>query len=202
MGVGLLLAGILFIWLTARIPGADSNATAGLWLGVLLAGTGMAGIILTGRVVTTVDPAGRRLRIECSGPWGTRSEEMLFDDVACIRVAGVGSRSPRSFWLQIEIVGGKRHSIGRWSGNEEEMNRLAARLCAEIGCDYRGTRPVPPASTVQVLLSASGAVILYAAWFRATVGPWCEAMWFGTAPPVILLTAFALLLSLIRRLMT
>ena len=36
-------------------------------------------------------------------------------------------------------------------------------------------------------------------WFRLEIGPWCPAMWFGTAPPVILVAAFTLLLALFRR---
>lgn len=31
------------------------------------------------------------------------------------------------------------------------------------------------------------------------VGPWCPAMWFGTAPPVIMVATFAILLGLFRR---
>jgi hypothetical protein len=111
LAVGSLLVGILFVWLTSRIAVQDSNTTAAMWLGVLLAGVGLAGLIFDERIVTTVDPA----------------------------------------------------SVG------------------------------------YVIAAALGAVVLYAAWFRFSVGPWCPAMWFGNAPPVFILAGFALLLGLLRR---
>ena len=117
------------------------------------------------------------------------------------KLARLGSRSDGtpSFWLQIERAGGKVFSTGRWSTSETEIRRLAERLSAEIGCECRGGIPLSPASAGRVAAAAIGAVVLYAAWFRFSAGPWCPAMWFGTAPPVIVLATFALLLGLFRR---
>ena len=42
---GSLLAGLLFLWLTCRIPARDSNTVAAMLLGVLLVGGGLAAII-------------------------------------------------------------------------------------------------------------------------------------------------------------
>jgi len=203
MAAGSLLVGLLFIWLTCRIPVQDSNTVAAMWLGVLLVGVGLAAMIWAEEVVTTVDPEQRVLRFDCRRRWGNVSMTVPFDDVASVNVARVGSRSDGtpSFWLQIERVGGKAFSTGRWSLSETEIRRMAERLSAEIGCECRGGggMPLSPASVGRVATAAIGAVILYAAWFRYSIGPWCPAMWFGTAPPAFILTGFALLLGLFRR---
>ena len=200
MASGSLLVGLVFIWLTCRIPTPDSNTAAAMWLGVLLVGAGLAAIILGEDVVTTVDPGQRCLRLDCRRRWGSVSLTVPFDDVVSVNVARVGSRSDGtpSFWLQIKCAGGKIHSTGRWSTNEGEIRRLAERLADEIGCQCQGGYPLNPASAGHIIAAAIGAVVFYAAWFRFSVGPWCPAMWFGTAPPVFILTGFALLLGLFR----
>ena len=201
VAVGSLLAGLLFLWLTLHIPARDSNTTAAMWLGVLLVGVGLAAIILAEEIVTTVDPEQRCLRINCQRRWGSVSVTVPFDEVVSVNVARVGSHSDGtpSHWLQIERQGGKIHSTGRWSTNEPEIRRLAERLSEQIGCECRGGVPLSPASAGRVAAAAVGALVLYAAWFRFSVGPWCPAMWFGTAPPVFILAGFALLLGLFRR---
>lgn len=203
MAAGSLLVGLLFIWLTCRIPVQDSNTVAAMWLGVMLIAVGLAAIILGEEVVTVVDPGQRVLTLDSRRRWGSVSVTMPFDDVASVNVARVGSRSDGtpSFWLQIGRADGKVFSTGRWSLSETEIRQLAERLSAAIGCECRGGggMPLSPASVGRVAAAAIGAVILYAAWFRFSAGPWCPAMWFGTAPPVFILTCFALLLGLFRR---
>ena len=201
MAAGSLMVGLLFIWLTCRIPVQDSNTVAAMWLGVMLIAVGLAAIILREEVVTTVDPGQRSLRIDLRRRWGSVSVTLPFDNVVSVNVARVGSRSDGtpSFWLQIESASGKVFSTGRWSTNETEIRQLAERLSAEIGCECRGGMPLSPASAGRVVAAAIGAVVLYAAWFRFSVGPLCPAMWFGTAPPVFTLAGFALLLGLFRR---
>lgn len=201
VSVACLLAGLLFLWLTAKIPVHDSNTAAAMWLGVLLTGLGVAGLIVSEEVVTTVDTVRRCVEIDRTRRWGSRKTSVPFDEVASVNVARVGSRSggTPSFWLQIERADGQVISTGRWSMNEAETRQLAERLSARIGCECRGGKPLSPASLVHVVAAAIGAVVLYAGWFRFSVGPWCPAMWFGTAPPVFILAGFAVLLGLLRR---
>lgn len=201
VAVGSLLVGFLFIWLTCRTPAHDSNTAAAMWLGVLLVGVGLAAIILAEEVVTTVDPEQRSLRIDCRRRWGSVRKTLPFDEVDSVNVARVGSRrgGTPTFWLQLRCRGGKVVSTGRWSMNESEIRCLAERLSSEIGCECRGGVPLSPASAGRVAAAAIGAVVMYAAWFRVSAGPWCPAMWFGTAPPVFILIAFGVLLGLFRR---
>ena len=202
VAVGLLLLGVLFLWLTCRIPVHDSNTAAAMWLGVLLVGVGLAAIVLTEEVLTTVDPEQRCLRIECRRRWGNVSVMVPFEEVESVNVSRVGSRrgGTPSFWLQIHRRGGKVFSTGWWSMTEAETRRMAERLSAAIGCECRGGVPMNPGSAGYVAAAAVGSVVFYVVWFRFSVGPWCPAMWFGTAPPTFILTGFALLLGLLRRL--
>jgi len=201
VAVGSLLVGLLFLWLTWRVPAQDSNTTAAMWLGVLLVGVGLSAIILDEEIVTTVDPGQRCLRMDCRRRWGSVSVTVPFEEVESVSVARVGSRRDGnpSFWLQIHRQGGKVFSTGWWSMSEAETLRLAERLSNEIGCERRGGIPLSPASAGRIAAAAIGAVVLYAAWFRFSIGPWCPGMWFGTAPPFFILTGFALLLGLFRR---
>lgn len=43
-----------------------------------------------------------------------------------------------------------------------------------------------------------GGIAAYALWYRFNVGPWCIAMWFGSAPLLIIAVTFVA----IRRLLT
>ena len=201
LAAGSLLAGALFIWLTCRIPTQDSNTAAAMWLGVLLAGVGLAAIIWAEDVVTVVDPNERALNFKFRRRTGTVSETVSFDDVASVNVARVGSRSDGtpSFWLQVVRLDGKRFSTGRWSTDVAEIRRLAERLADEIGCECGGSIPPAAASAGRVVAAALCAVVLYAVWFRFNAGPWCPAMWFGFGPPFFVLTVFSILLCLLRR---
>jgi len=56
-----------------------------------------------------------------------------------------------------------------------------------------------PVTAKYVFTAALGAFAFYALWFRLTTGPWRPAMWHGSAPPVIILTVFSVLLGLFRK---
>lgn len=40
---------------------------------------------------------------------------------------------------------------------------------------------------LKLAVSAGGGWLGYVIWYRCHIGPWCPAMWGGTAPPVIML---------------
>ena len=201
VSVGSLGVGLGFIWLTRRVPVGDTNGVAAMWLGVMLAGLGLAGLIFREEVVITVDSGRRALRIERRRRWGNVQTVVPFDDVRAVKVAKVGTRSDGtpSFWLQLERREGKMIGTGRWSANEAELGRLAEWLATEIGCACESGEPATPASVGPVVAAVAGAVGLYAALYRLSVGPWCEAMWDGSAPAGFILTAFTVLLGGWRR---
>jgi hypothetical protein len=200
LAIGCFVVGCLILWMAGRIPTQDSNTLAGIWLGALLAGLGLAGVILDEVVSTTVHPNQKFLEIDSRRRWGKSRVVISFDEIASINVVRVGDRTDGTptFWLQIERQDRKRFFTGGWSTSEREMGFLAERLAEEIGCDRHGGNPPNPASVGQVASSLIGAVILYVMWYRLVVGDWCMAMWFGTFPPIFLLLAFSGLLLIFR----
>ena len=42
---------------------------------------------------------------------------------------------------------------------------------------------------MRLMVSFVGAVLIYAGWYWIHFGQVCPAMWFGTAPPIIMLIA-------------
>lgn len=201
LAVGSFAVGLIFLWLTRHVQVGDSNALAAQWLGVMLAAVGLAGVIWGEEIVVTVDSGQRCLRFDCRRRVGNVSFVVRFEEIESVNVVRTGTRSDGtpSFWLQVARKDGKTFATGRWSTSEMEIARVADRLANEIGCERQGGLPPEPASLGRVAVAVFVAVALYAAWYRFTVGPWCEAMWYGTLPPVFVLSAFGGLLGLLRR---
>ncbi len=201
LSAGVLAVGILFIWLTRHGAAGDTDIAAARWLGVLLAAVGLAGLVFAEEIVVTVEAQRRALKIEKRRWVGNWRVSVPFEEIAAVNVAKVGTRSDGtpSFWLQLERRDGTVVGTGRWSTRETEINRLAERLSAEIGCGCGTGHSPAPASVGRVAAAVVGAALVYVAWYRVTVGPWCGAMWHGTAPAVIMLASFAACLALLRR---
>lgn len=56
-------------------------------------------------------------------------------------------------------------------------------------------------SGARLAVAAVVGVFTWVVYYRFSVGPWCPAMWFGTAPPLVMLLAGQLtyrLLGLVR----
>jgi hypothetical protein len=201
LAVGTFAVGLVFIWLTRHVTVGDTNALAARWLGVMLAAVGLAGVIWGEKIVVTVDTGQRCLRFDCRRRVGNLNFVVRFEEVESVNVVRIGTRSDGtpSFWLQIARNDGKTFATGRWSTSEMEIARVADRLANEIGCERQGGEPPAPASVGRVAVAVVAAVALYVVWYRFTVGPWCEAMWYGTLPPVFVLSVFGGVLGLLRR---
>ncbi len=44
---------------------------------------------------------------------------------------------------------------------------------------------------MRLLISAAIGILVYVIWYGVTTGQYCSAMWFGSAPPVIIFIAAA-----------
>jgi hypothetical protein len=203
LAAGSLLLGLLLVWLAGGARVGGSNATAAMWLGILLAALGVAAFVFAENLVVTVDTSERRLVIDRFTRWGNSRTLLPFVDVESIRVAklGSGADGTPSYWLQVHCRRGEVYRTGRWSTDEAEINELAEQVADAVGCASRKGTPARPGTSVPLVTAAAalGAAALYALWYRLAVGPWCPAMWFGTAPPVIILLAFSVLLGFLRR---
>lgn len=175
MAIAALLLGLVFVWLTAGASQVDTNTSAARWLGVLLAGVGVGGLVFLEHVTLTLVPEQRRVILERRRLFGRAREELSFDAIAAVCVVELGqpSKGTRSYWLQLQPLRGRVIQTGRRSRDASEMHRLADRFAREIGCTcQRGRDDAGPSPTAawQVLAAAGGALLAYAIWYRASVG--------------------------------
>jgi hypothetical protein len=199
VGVFTLVLGIPCVLLTIHNFKSSANTMAGFCLGILLIGAGVFSLLFLEEISTTVDPERRRLIIEKKSRVGHKTSVVGFDEIASVLVNSAGGHEgPKNYHLKISLKNGKTDTTGRWSLDQGEIVAIAGQLAAEIGCESNPGLIVHPINATQIVYSGIGAVILYPIWFRIWVGPWCPAMWFGTAPPVIILIAFFGILGILR----
>jgi len=201
LAVAMGLVGALFVTLARGRSDPSGNALAAFWLGVLLIGIALGGLIMAESVVLTVDPDRRALRFQRRNFWGRSAYLRPFASVDSVGVVKVGTDrgDAPSYFLVVNLRDGRVEGTGRWSLDPAEINALAEQLAAAIGCGCRLGAPRRPLAAKHLPVALAGSVALYALWFRLEVGPWCPAMWHGTAPPVFILAGFAILLSGFRR---
>ncbi len=201
LAVAMGLVGALFVYLTRGPGGPSGNALAAFWLGILLLGIALGSLIMAESVVLTVDPGRRVLRFQRRSFWGRRTCLRPFAAVESVGVVKLGTDrgDAPSYFLVVNLRDGQVEGTGRWSLDPAEINALAEQLAAAVGCGCRLGAPRYPLAARHLPVALAGAAVLYALWFRLAVGPWCAAMWHGTAPPVFLLAGFAILLGLCRR---
>lgn len=201
VSVGVFLLGAVFMALTRGALSGDASQLAGTWLGVLLAGVGLASFLFLEHVLVAVDGTGRRLVVNRHTRWGSTRTVLPFAQVESISVVKIGASADGSpsYWLQIQPRGRRTLFTGRWSTDPEEIDQLAERLANQLGCPCRRGGRGGQAGAGHLLAAVLGAVTLYAFWFRVKVGPWNHTMWAGSVGPVFVLVAFATLLGLLRR---
>ncbi len=199
VAVGLL--GALFIYLTKGHMAPSESSRAAFWLGVMLVGLCAASLIMMEDIVVMVDPASKRLEFRRSGYWRQSSSVVGFEGIDHVGVVETWAEGKvgSTYTLTVVLKNGKSERTGRWSFDESEIDALARRLAADIGCACRTGTPAPPISAIHIPAAALGSILIYVVWYRLRTGQTCPAMWHGSAPPVIILIAFATLLDLFRR---
>ncbi len=107
------LAGAVLMWGFHDYRLTDTNAMAGFFLGLLLAGLGLAGILAGGRQSVLVDPRTRRIVVEDTNLFGAKQRSIPFKDIAGISIGFLGKRSNHAMWyyLRLELVGGESYPL-------------------------------------------------------------------------------------------
>lgn len=210
--VGIIILGGLFLFLSP-----NSTHTLQLFhrsfntvfiLGSLLAYGGVVGFLWTEDVeifLKNNDIIVKRKNL-------FRSKEQIYslDDIEKVHVATIGrAQGPHSYHLLIYRKSGGSIKTGRWSWNQSEMLLAAEQLSLQLHSFHTSgliVHPIVRNVTVeevpipQTVLALGIAIFIYALWYRWQVGPWCPAMWFGSAPVVIITSSTWIFLSLLRRL--
>ncbi len=201
LGTGFVLLGVLMLSLTQGKTdlSRDHQLIYLMGLFILLAGT--ATILLNERVVILVYPERGSLTVRTSSLRGSEVRVIPFAAIRSVDVVKLGQthKGTRSYHLNIALKTGEKILTRRNSRDGDEINELARELSGLIGCKTDEAPAPQPIELGQILVSLSGAILVYVAWYRFTVGPWCRAMWFGTAPPVVMLLTFTAIMLVVRR---
>lgn len=118
--------------------GSGSNAMAGFLLGALLLTIAVAGFLASGKQTVIVDPGTRRITVEDTNRFGTKSRSIPFSEVAGISIGYLGKRSNYVTWYYLVLKlrsggdyslfapgrffagGSDRHTVAGWKQRLEE----------------------------------------------------------------------------------
>jgi hypothetical protein len=89
-----------------------------------------------------------------------------------------------------------------WSQNEYEIKNLGQQIADIIGCTSSDT---PSALSQQdafesALIALALAMATWALFYKIKFGDVCVAMWFGTAPALVIFSSFVAYYRLIKKL--
>ena len=203
-----LVIGLIFLFLTAKIENPNQNQKAAYLLGLLI--SSLAGISLVNQDKRKTEIQAEKKRVVFTRKSFFGGEEIRvipFDLVKWVGVTGVGRRdvaSTRTYFIYITLKEGKTIRTGYSSFDEYGTKELAAEIARTIGCDHSAT-PIPPLDSEvieNVILAGFIAALAWAIVYRIKIGPWSQAMWFGTSAGIFMLSSaisFYYILMIIRR---
>ncbi|MBK7890499.1 MAG: hypothetical protein IPJ84_06530 [Bdellovibrionales bacterium] len=203
LAIGLSLVGALFVWKLHDVTPLDSNQSAALWLGYLLLFLGAAALTFNEQVTTEFDRERQQVRQLAKNLFESRKRHIPFSDIERIGVARIGRPSSNTefYFLTLILKNGERLGTGHWVMSREEAYQQAQEIASFVGCAVNdGKLPNPAMNSSNLAIAALTGIVIYAAYYRKAVGPWCPAMWFGSAPPIIILSSTWTTFALLRRL--
>tara|TARA_B110001454_G_scaffold219201_1_gene251861 strand:- start:1662 stop:2336 length:675 start_codon:yes stop_codon:yes gene_type:complete len=208
IAVVLLVIGLIFLFLTAKVEEPDRNQRAAFFLGLLLSSISGLALINQDERKTEIQSDTKRVIFKRKSFFtGEEIRVVPFDQIQKVGVTGVGRRGPvdsRSYFIYITVRNGNTIRTGYSSFDEYGTKELAAEMANLIGCEHSPT-PIAPMDSELIenaIFAAIIAAVTWAFFYRYKVGPWCAAMWFGTGPALFMLTVFwaaYYLLLLLRR---
>jgi hypothetical protein len=92
LSAGCAIVGLILL-VGLRRSGQSPNATAGIWLGVLLLIIGVAGALMSAAQTVTVDPRQRRIVVEDRYLIGAKKHSISFSDIESVGIGYLGKRS-------------------------------------------------------------------------------------------------------------
>ncbi len=202
LGIGVFLFGALMLSLTRGRTDHSRDHQLLHIIGLLFLFVGTAVIVLHERVLILVSPHRKTLTMRKSSLRGRELRIIPFASIQSVDVITLGQthKGTRSYHLNLTLKTGEKIRTGRSSRVGDEIHGIARELSDLVGLEPNDTLRAPSTELAPFLFALLGAVLVYGIWYRLSVGPWCRAMWFGTAPPVIMLLAFmAIILGFPKR---
>lgn len=162
-------------------------------------------------VFVELNPSAKMIRYSRKTLFRSEPKIIPFREMEKVKVVRSGRGSGPDFYSLLLIAKDRREiPFGGLSLDQEETRRKAHEFAEAMGVEVEDfTWTVAPAfSSItigsvtigQIPLAFLIAIAVYAFWYRFHVGPWCRAMWGGTAPPFFIALVFFPALSFLRRL--
>jgi|GEM_PF-6252697 len=194
ISVVLLIVGLTFLLLTAKIDNPDRNQKAAYLLGLLL--SSLSGVALINQDQRKIEVQSNKNRVVYTQKslFGAEEVRMIpFNHLQLIGVTGIGRRDiggARSYFIYLKLKNGETISTGYSSFDEHKTKELAAEIAQAIGCEHSPVpiRPLDSELIENAILAGFIAALSWMIFYRFKIGPWCEAMWFGTAPGLFMLS--------------
>lgn len=193
--------GLLLIFLVSGHKEESINTLSAYLLGILLISLALGIFIYSEKVSIQIDTKLKNLKFHKKSLFEIRNYTLKFEEIDSVQVVSIGRnhRGIVSYHLVIMLKNGRREAPGRFSLDQSEIILDAERLADAIGCKLISDRKNNQLTGIHYLLAAMGSVLIYAIWYKSTVGPFCMAMWFGTAPVFVIGFSFLALVRVLRR---
>lgn len=208
--LGSAVLGAVFCYVTKSSSLDSQKVIQAVWLGRLLIAIGVIGWLLVDEVSIALDDKKKVLRIRRQNYLRDSSSFVPLDQIENVRSLRMGSgKGPAAYQVVIELKNSNQINTGRWSFNQAEIIGEAESLSHILESEVKTGLIVHPVNADiaiagykvnQMILAVAISVAIYAVWFRYQVGPWCPAMWHGTAPVFIIALSFAACMGILRRL--
>lgn len=188
VAIGLTLLGGLFLYLLRGRTNMSGNEESAQILGSLLLLVGVGTLLYNERTRLEIDPSRNTLTLRRRSIFGEKKRLMALNQVTKVGVMKIGSNRSRIFhYLPYMVLqSGEQVATGFSFAIESEAYAQAKKMAQAIGCPNEEIPPPHQLTQVNLILAGFVAVAVYMTYYRWQVGPFCPAMWFGTAPIFIM----------------
>ena len=195
------LLGTILILLVKNQKVESINVLSAYLLGAFLLSLSIGIFIFTEKISIQIDKKLRVLKFHKKSLFEVRNYTLKFEEIDSVQVVTIGRahRGIISYHILILLKNGKREFPGRFSLVHSEIDLEAQKLADFIGCKFVSDGKNNEIRGTQYFYAAIGSVLIYSIWYKSTVGPFCIAMWFGTAPVFIIGLSFLALVKVLRR---
>jgi len=160
------------------------------------------GLIMNAHERITIDVLNKRIIFSYINRFSSKLKNIPFELIDYIYIyERENSEGSPSYDLYVELKSGKSMCVVNYDYSKQNVIELGNKLSHEIGCDFRFDKNMRGYffNYKMVASAAFFSLLSYIVWYRLTTGQICTAMWFGTAPIVIIGLVFVSSLNLLRR---
>jgi hypothetical protein len=193
--------GLMLVFLVNSCKEETITTLSAYLSGILLISLALGVFIYSEKVSIQIDTKLKNLKFHKKSLFEIKNYTLKFEEIDSVQVLtiGRGHRGIVTYHLVIFLKNGKRELPGRFSLIQSEIISDAERLADTVGCKFTSDRRYNQLGGIHYILAAGGSFLIYAIWYKSTTGPFCLAMWFGTAPVVIIGFSFLALVRILRR---